>query len=436
MALTDTERRLCDLIKARADLLLQQLAEHVAIPTGRNYTPGLNRYRNLVTERLSALGAVIKHMPGEPRPKWLDTPGRSSAGPSIPPTLVAKHRVDAATPRMLIVGHLDTVHDPEDSFCELTVSSDGKIATGPGAVDMKGGVLIAVTALEMLAEAGIELNWTMLLNSDEETGSFHSEAALREAASGHDLGIVLEPALADGALVIERVGSGQFMVEVFGRSAHTGRDFTKGVSAVNKLAEIIIVLAQMARPPSGVVVNVGPLQGGPVTNTVPDYAAAWGNVRYADADAGKRLAVAIDALATADDALPRVVVHRCWNRPPKPTTEAVRSFAEAARAVAEDLGPAHRGLPFASAGGVCDGNNLQDAGLATIDSLGVRGGNLHRNDEYVEVASLVERCQLLAALLARLAQGRVHIPCERDPVTAVAVPGVDNHGGPPHSEGV
>ncbi len=151
MALTDTERRLCDLIKGRADLLLQQLAEHVAIPTGRNYTPGLNRYRDLVTGRLSALGAVIKYMPGESRPKWLDTPRKSSASTSIPPTLVAKHRVDAATPRMLIVGHLDTVHDPEDSFCELTESSYGKIATGPGAADMKGGVLIAVTALEMLA---------------------------------------------------------------------------------------------------------------------------------------------------------------------------------------------------------------------------------------------------------------------------------------------
>ncbi|MCH6550436.1 MAG: M20/M25/M40 family metallo-hydrolase [Planctomycetes bacterium] len=406
MALTDTERRLCDLVKARSDLLLKQLAEHVAIPTGRNYTPGLDRYRDLLAERLSALGAVIKHMPGEPRPKWLETPGESSAGPSIPPTLVAKHRVDSATPRILIVGHLDTVHDPEDSFCELTVSSDGKIATGPGAVDMKGGVLIAVTALEMLAEAGVELNWTMLLNSDEETGSFHSEAALREAASEHDLGIVLEPALADGALVIERVGSGQFMVEVFGRAAHVGRNFAEGRSAVNELAAIVGRLAGASAPHRGEIVNVGPLRGGSVTNTVPDRAAGWGNVRYVDPAAGDRLAALIDGLATPDDAMPRVVVRRSWNRPVKPLTAAVRGLAESVRAAASDLG---QPLSFASTGGVCDGNILQDAGLPTLDTLGVRGGNLHRDDEFIEIASLVDRCQLLAVLLARLADGRVRL---------------------------
>ncbi len=304
---------------------------------------------------------------------------------------------------MLLVGHLDTVHDPQGSFRELTVSDDGHRATGPGAADMKGGVLIALAALEALAHVGIALRWRMLLNSDEETGSFRSDPALHAAAKDNDLGIVVEPALPGGALAVERVGSGQVKVEVFGRSAHAGRDFTKGISAVVKLAEVIRRLDGLAEPDKGLVVNVGPLLGGSVTNTVPDHAACWGNARYPDAASGRELGAAIDALAE-DGQLPRVVVHRAWNRPAKPTTGAVSRFAAEAQQVAGDLGLS---LPLVATGGVCDGNILQDAGLPTLDSLGVCGGNLHRDDEFIEVPSLVDRCRLLAVLLARIAAGRI-----------------------------
>jgi glutamate carboxypeptidase len=268
---------------------------------------------------------------------------------------------------------------------------------------MKGGILIAVAALEALHEAGVELNWTFLLNSDEETGSFASMAALRAAAEGHDVGIALEPAMPGGALVVERMGSGQFMIEVFGRSAHVGRDFEKGVSAVSRLAEIITRLSSASDPSRGRIVNVGPLRGGNVTNAVPDHAACWGNLRFADSEAADELASMIDALATRDDALPRVVVHRSWNRPPKPLIPPVQQLVDRVKQAAADLG---QPLALASTGGVCDGNILQDAGLPTIDTLGVRGGNLHRVDEFMEVASLVERCQLLSIVLARFVQAQ------------------------------
>ena len=410
MPLADIDRRLCELIDARADQLLAQLVEHVAIPTGHNYTPGLDQYRDVLIQRLSALGAVIEHIPGQPRPDWIEQPTGGSATPesqaSIPPVVLAKHQT-GASPSILIVGHLDTVHDPRGSFRELSIDHKAGICTGPGCVDMKGGVLIAITALQVLAEAGVDLNWTVLFNSDEEMGSFHSEQALREAASGHDLGIVLEPALPNGALAIERMGSGQFKIEVHGRSAHVGRAFADGKSAVNKLAQVITALSKLADPDHGMIVNIGPLQGGAATNIVADYAACWGNVRFGDAQKADQLAVAIDAQSTSADAMPRVIVHRNWNRPAKPQTEAVRQFAQAAAATADDL---DQSLPFASTGGVCDGNILQAVGLPTLDTLGVRGGNLHRPDEFVEMASLVERCQLLAVLLARIADGRVRIP--------------------------
>src|SRR5205085_3197779 len=105
------------------------------------------------------------------------------------------------------------------------------------------------------------------------------------------------------------------------------------------------------------------------------------------------------ALDTEPDRLPRVITQISFNRPAKPATPGTMKLAEAARAAAEDLG---QKLPFGKTGGVCDGNILQDAGLATIDTLGVRGGGLHTPQEWIELSSLVERAQLLALVISRL----------------------------------
>lgn len=300
---------------------------------------------------------------------------------------------------MLIAGHLDTVHDPEGDFRELQAEPGSDTATGPGCVDMKGGLVIAVAALEALEEAGVDCAWTFLLNSDEETGTYHSTRVLQDESRKHDWGIALEPALADGSLAIERMGSGQFMIETRGRAAHVGREFERGVSAVTKLAECLLRIAQMPDAARGRIVSVGPLEGGAAVNAVPNRARAWGNVRFPDAATAEALGAELDALATAHDAIPGVRVLRSFNRPAKPLTPETEKLALAARAAAEDLG---QSLPFAKTGGVCDGNIMQAAGLPTIDTLGVRGGGLHTPEEWIELPSLVERCQLLAVLVGRL----------------------------------
>ncbi len=422
MNLSDLERRVSEHIASRAGDLYGNLERAVAIPTGRGFAPGLDLYREMLVERLRRLGAAVELRPGSSAPDWLRLPndGVADESPSPQPTVVATHEVDDNRPRVLIVGHIDTVHDPHGSFQSLTKSNDGSCAVGPGAVDMKGGIECAFAALEALRAAGIDRQWTMLLNADEETGSFASEATLREQAKRHDYGIVLEPALRGGALAIERMGSGQFKIEVHGRAAHVGRDFAQGVSAVNELARIIVKLSELSDPARGLIVNVGPLQGGSATNIVADYAACWGNVRFRDEAAANELARAIDALGSPrpagrrvavetegsgvrehdkNSSRCRVTIHRHWNRPAKPMTPEVERFATFARIIAEDLG---QQLPFASTGGVCDGNILQAMGLPTLDTLGIRGGNLHRTDEFIEVPALIERAQLLAVMLMRI----------------------------------
>src|SRR5688572_22172023 len=145
MPLNDLHRRVCEAILARADLMRAELAEHVAIPTGQNYTAGLEQYRSLLGARLQKLGATIAFVPGMQRPAWvaLPVPKRDISVPplpeQIPATLIASHQARRPSKRILLAGHLDTVHDPRGGFQSLTVSEDGRTATGPGVVDMKGG---------------------------------------------------------------------------------------------------------------------------------------------------------------------------------------------------------------------------------------------------------------------------------------------------------
>ncbi|MFN7441224.1 MAG: M20/M25/M40 family metallo-hydrolase [Phycisphaerales bacterium] len=414
------ERVLVNLSQRRA-AMLHDLRLFVETPTGPGpgMSDGLARLRQHIAERCVKLGASVELVPGTPRPAWLawNEADRAGDGASAdaPPTRVCRRSGGGRDGRegggVLLSGHLDTVHATDGPFRELKLAADHATATGPGVVDMKGGLVIAMHALEALAEVGVEVpgGWGWILNSDEETGSFHSDAALRAEASrtleggarAYGVGIALEPAMSKGELAIARGGSGQFMIEAFGKNAHVGRDFASGVSATRLLSEAVLKATSLTDLSKGLAVNVGPMRCDQPPNVVPDYARAWGNVRYPTPEGAAVLEAGLAALefgqAPPGSATGGVRVRRVFNRPAKPTTDGTRTLAERARRVCESLG---QSLPFASTAGVCDGNNLQAAGLATIDTLGVRGGGLHTPTEWIEIASLVERAQVLAMVMA------------------------------------
>jgi glutamate carboxypeptidase len=398
MPLSERERAVCEWIAARRQAMVDELAAWVAIPTGRGFAPGLHRQRALLAARLRALGAVTHDAPCDARPDWLEPGAPPEAGaPAERVDVLVGHRAGGSGPRVLLSGHFDTVHDPHSAFRELRDAGNGR-ATGPGCADMKGGLVVAFTALEALQAAGAAFPWSFVLTPDEETGSFGSAAELARLAGQHDVGFVFEPAGEGGTLITERMGAGQFRIDAYGRTAHAGRDYAKGVSAVRALCRAVLD-AEAAGDGAARIVNVGPLEGGALTNAVPDHAAAWGNVRFAAPADEAALAAALDALDRgAEGEVPRVRVRRTFNRPAKPCTDAVRALADRVAAASRDLG---RELPFGRTGGVCDGNLLQAAGLPCVDTLGVRGGNLHREDEFVELDSLVDRAQLAAVVLLR-----------------------------------
>jgi len=431
MAMNAAETGIVDRVTQSRNALLDDLAKYVGVCTltgllggeddleagadpaadGRG---GIAWTRLKLVHRLVKIGGRAEVIPGLPAPAWL-TP-RGKPGPAAPPPTIVVRCVIAGRPNVLVSGHLDTVHPPGKAFSKLTISTDRITATGPGCVDMKGGLVIAVHALETLHAAGLECGWSFILNSDEETGSFSSDAALRAEASRlwpdgskvYAAGLALEPAMSKGELAIERGGSGQVCIQAHGKAAHVGRDFASGVSAVDALCRAIVAAHECSDAPRAVCVNFSPLECDLPPNIVADLARAWGNLRYPTPQDGVRLAARLAALERGTDGtLPRLAVQSILNRPAKPLTPDTERLGLLARAAAEDLG---QKLPFGKSAGVCDGNNLQAAGLPTIDTMGVRGGGLHTDQEWIEIASLVERCSLLAVTIMRLTAHRSPLP--------------------------
>jgi glutamate carboxypeptidase len=317
---------------------------------------------------------------------------------------------DPAAARVLMVIHLDTVFAVDHPFQKVT-RADAATLVGPGVADAKGGVIVMLLALQAFERSPLagKIAWEVLLNADEEIGSPGSVAALTEVAGRHQLGLVFEPAHADGTMVGERKGSGNFAAVIRGRAAHAGRDFHHGRNAIHAAADLISGLDEMnggAFP--GVTVNVGRVDGGGPTNIVPDLAIVRFNVRLSAHDQPDRVLAdvrrAVERTARRDGIT--VELTGGFTAPPRPmdvpTTRLYQQLADCGK----DLG---LNVTWHASGGVSDANKLAAAGLPVIDTLGPSGGHLHSDQEFVLVDTLTEKAKLTAAFLMRIADGSAEI---------------------------
>ncbi len=211
-----------------------------------------------------------------------------------------------------------------------------------------------------------------------------------------------EPALADGALVDARKGSGNFSLAFKGRAAHVGRAFADGRSAVLAAAEAALALNALNGQREGVTFNVGAIDGGSASNVVPERAVLRFNVRapdvegatWADAEVRRIAGVSRDGIVAR--------LHGGLSRPPKPLTEPQRTMIIWTRRAGAALG---LDLKFQPSGGVCEGNNLAAAGCPNIDTLGPCGGGLHSDQEFALIPSFAERAKLSLLLLVGVDRG-------------------------------
>lgn len=305
--------------------------------------------------------------------------------------------------KVMFTGHMDTVFPIDHGFQDNTLRDDGTV-NGPGVADMKGGIVVMLHALKALerSEWADQIGWEVLLNSDEEIGSQGSAPLLTEGAKRNDFGLTYEPSMPDGTLAGARKGSGNFTMVVKGRAAHAGREPHLGRNAIVCLSEAILELSALNGKMPGITVNPGKLEGGGPVNVVPDLAICRFNVRVGTPQEQVFIENELNALQERFNTKEgyNLHVHGGFTRPPKVLSPSNQNLFAMVKSCGADLGMSLQEKPT---GGCCDGNNLAAAGLPNVDTLGVRGANIHSADEYMIISSLTERAQLSALLLLRLA---------------------------------
>jgi len=385
-------------IDAQRDRMLDRVIAWAKINSGSYNLAGLARMSDALNSELGTLGAEVSEIELPPQ-ELIDARGEVQRVP-LGKALAATKRPDARVLVFLCI-HSDTVYAADHAF-QTVQRVDDTTLRGPGVADAKGGLVVMLAALAAVerSEFASEVGWEVLISPDEELGSPGSSALLTAAAKRNHLGLVFEPSLPDGTLVGARGGSGNFTIVVRGRSAHAGRDLAAGRNAIHAVAEFVVALQSLQS--SGIGVNVGKIEGGGPVNVVPDLAIARFNLRVASVDDQKRAEDRVRELVeqlNRKDGI-RATLHGRFQSPPKPMDARTEHLSRLIADCGKDLG---LNLAYRPTAGVCDGNRLAAAGLPVIDSLGVRGGNLHSPEEYMLIDSLTERAKLTALLLLKLA---------------------------------
>ncbi|MEJ5088007.1 M20 family metallopeptidase [Brucella pseudogrignonensis] len=297
--------------------------------------------------------------------------------------------------RTLLLTHFDTVWDLDRLGTRI---EDGKYY-GPGAFDMKGGVIQGIWALKALI-AGKALDnhevW-FLCTSDEETGSWHSRPLIEEIAGQCDQVLVLEPSEeGTGNLKIARKGTGHFHMQIKGKAAHAGNNPLGGVSAAEEMARQILRLHELQDLSRGTTVNVGIAQAGNRINVIPDHASLSIDVRVTSLDEAERVEAEICACPVFLDGA-QIEVSGGLNRPPMELNARNKSMFEQAVRAGTALGMTVAG---SAVGGGSDGNFTSALGIPTLDGLGAEGGGPHAEYEHVAIAGLPRRAALISQIIA------------------------------------
>jgi glutamate carboxypeptidase len=390
-------------VAADQEAYLRDLEHLVSIDCGSYTKAGVDEVGRWTAAFLGRLDATV------------DTHVDERLGDTVVGTIVG----DPTGPRVLLIGHMDTVFD-EGTVAERPFAIEDGIARGPGVTDMKSGLLAglyAIRALRTLLGAGEGggatlpfSRLTFVANPDEEIGSPVSTPIIRGLAAGTDACLVLECARANGDIVSSRKGNLGLRLVVHGRAAHAGVEPEKGRSAILAAANLTSALHALNGRWPGVTVNVGVVAGGTRSNVVAERATLEIDVR-ASARATleaveseiRRLASDAPTLGVADVSVAVTEMGRHW---PMEKLERSGRLVDLAIELASRLGFE---LRDAATGGASDANTTAGMGIPTIDGLGPIGGLDHSPGEYLEVSSIVPRTTLLASLLLAIA---------RDPVVA------------------
>lgn len=310
--------------------------------------------------------------------------------------LLAQWNSSAPGAPLLCLVHIDTVW-PAGTLAGWPVRIEDGRLHGPGAVDMKGGIVVLLTALRGLIALGQLPNRPIqvFMNSDEEIGSEGSTPMIEQLARQAALVLVMEPGTRDGALKIARKGIATYRVHVEGLASHAGNTPEQGINAIVDLAQQIVRINQMNDLRSGTSVSVTLVEGGSAGNVIPARASAYIDARMLTQRAADELREALRGLQPFVPGA-QVRLEEIHARPPMEYNAVNRAAFERAQALGGQHGLMVRGE---SVGGGSDGNTTAALGIPTLDGLGAVGDGLHALHEHVLISSLAQRATLVAAIL-------------------------------------
>jgi len=322
-------------------------------------------------------------------------------GPTVIGTL-GKNR----TKKLIVLGgHMDTVHS-KGTFGNPAFKIVDGWAHGPGTADMKGGLVVAWAVAKALNHVGYdERPLRLVMTGDEETGHLGSDGAkvYVDACRGGVCGFNLEPGTPSGKLVVGKRGMYRYRMKVHGKSAHAGRNFDSGRSAILEACHKIFELASLTDDEKGITINVGTIKGGTVANTVPDYCEFEIDTRYTNrADVpivrDKIIKISeknnIDGTFTELELISQLGVFEA--------TEEVMRFYTFIDKISKQYNLSEGIMGYEKLGSSSDAALIQEAGVPTICSCGVKGLNIHTPQECAIVDSLKERAKMIAATILNL----------------------------------
>ncbi|MBI4469431.1 MAG: M20 family metallopeptidase [Acidobacteria bacterium] len=360
--------------------MIETLTRLVAIESPSTDPEGINRLCDLLAAGFSRFGLEVERMPV----------------PSAGDLLCV--RWDRGEPQIMILGHLDTVW-PLGTLKGRPVRIEGDRFFGPGSLDMKAGLTIAMHAVGMMKTLGLKPSHplTFFFTPLEETGGLAYRGALEAEAKRSRWVFDLEPAYPGGAVKTERAGVARLRLVAHGRAAHAGIDPRSGINANVELAHQILRLHAMSDHDRGRTVNVGFMEGGTRPNVVPARAEALIDIRFREESDGERVLARIRKLEPALEGS-RLEVSGGISCPPLERNSKVVELYRRARGFSAAMGI---DLPEASTGGGSEACLAAALGIPVLDGLGADGDGAHAEHEHVVLSSLPKRVALLIALLTQ-----------------------------------
>jgi len=415
MRLNDEDRAVLRHLADQGPLIIDRAVAWCAVNSGSRHLGGLERQRQVLLDAFSNLPAAPTDIPLGASPE-VGADGR--IGEQAHPAAIALVVRPEAPVQVVLTGHYDTVYPETSGFQTVTTRPDGALH-GPGIADMKGGISVMLAALEAFERHPLasKVGYRVLLSPDEEIGSVASAPILAEFARQGHVGLTYEPALADGALASARKGSGNFHIVVHGKAAHAGRDFDAGRNAGVEPAGIAQATHALDGQRDGVTCNIAKIGGGSPLNMVPDVAVVRVNVRFPSAQDAAWFEGEVAKIVTATGDGLHAHLHGRITRGAKPFNAAQQRLFGAVKEAGALLG---QDIAWKPSGGVCEGNNLFASGLPNVDTLGVRGGDVHSEAEHAWRDSFVARAQLSALSLMKLASVELDGPGLRAAMPALA----------------